>query len=179
MPLRGLLYRKLKQKMAARAKKEIHKKAQDTKTTKEKGEKNFESIKTKYVSPMPEPAAQKEAQPNGEALKGSARYWGGHFLYPIKTVELGEIVVSKNLIQFIKYGFLKRTEWTIEIPLSKIEWNKVSQVMEEDGIYNITCFTIPFKDDKGIRHQPKFSVENSAAREHFSKFLYERMPRKK
>lgn len=161
MPLRGLLYRKLKQKLdETKAKKEIRKKR---KKEAQEGIKS-ENIKSKYFSPMP--------KLNGEFIKGSARYWGGHFLYPIKTVELGEITVNKHYIQFIKYGFLKRPEWSIEIPLTRVEWKKVAQVMEEDGMYNITCFTIPFKDDKGVRHQPKFSVENSSAREQFSKFLY-------
>jgi hypothetical protein len=159
MPLRGLLYRKLKKRMEKRKKKS-------------KPEK-FENIKTKNISPMPVPL-------NGEAvrLKGSARYWGGHFLYPIKTVEMGEIEVNKNSIMFVKYGLLKRPEWSIEIPLGKVEWKKVSQAIEEDGIYSITCFTIPFKDEKGIRHQPKFSIETSSTRELFSKFLYERLAKR-
>jgi len=181
MPLRGLLYRKLKKKMAESEAKKRPKVEQKTEQAKSKVE--FKNIKTKYVSPMssapsidavPSPGTQE----NGELIKGSARYWGGHFLYPIKTVEIGELVVNKNSIQFIKYGFLRRQEWNMEIPISKVEWKKVSQAMEEDGIYNITCFTIPFKDDKGIRHQPKFSVETSAAREKFSKFLYQKLSSK-
>ena len=137
----------------------------------------FKNIKTSHMTPhrpVVKPAEQQDA-----LVKGRARYWGGHFLYPIKTVELGELVVRNNSIAFIKYGFLRKLEWSMEIPLSKVEWKKISQVMEEDGVYNITCFTIPFTDEKGVRHQPKFSIENSAAREDFSRFLYERMAKKK
>lgn len=182
MALRGLLYRKLKQKMAKSKAKEVkpkeEKKTKGERRIKEevKQQMEFESIKTKFVSPHPK-SEETKIEPNGETIKGSARYWGGHFLYPIKTIELGEIFVTKKFIVFVKYGFLKRPEWTMEIPLTKVEWKKVSQVMEEDGIYNVTCFTIPFRDDKGIRHQPKFSVETSSAREKFSKFLYQKISR--
>lgn len=175
MPLKGLLYRKLKELA-----KTAEKKPQGPARLKEDKKSIFNNIKTKNFSPMPAPikAAAAPQEQKRDILKGAARYWGGHFLYPIKTVELGELAVNKNSIQFVKYGLLKRPEWNIEIPLNKVEWKKVGQIVEEEGYYNITCFTIPFTDDKGVRHQPKFSVENSAAREQFSKFLYQKMSRR-
>ncbi|MBI2076482.1 MAG: hypothetical protein HYT72_04510 [Candidatus Aenigmarchaeota archaeon] len=190
MPIRGLLYRKLMEKKRRVDKKEKksvlrHKNipAPSRQPQTSRLQRFFKRPVTNTQS-LNKAVDKKETSPDPSGnefalVKGRARYWGGHFLYPIKTVELGELVVRNDFIAFIKYGFLKRVEWSIEIPLSKIEWKKISQVMEEDGVYNITCFTIPFTDEKGVRHQPKFSIENSAAREGFSRFLYERMAKKK
>ncbi len=167
MALRGILYKKLKQKINENKAKQPRKENAKEPVRLKRAEQPAVAAKPAVAKPVP--AAE---------IKGSARYWGGHFLYPIKIVEIGELSVNKNAIIFTKYGFLKRTEWCMEIPLNRIEWQKVANTTEEDGLYNITCFTIPFKDDKGIRHQPKFSVENSRARESFSRFLYKKMSRK-
>lgn len=165
MPLRGLLYRKLKE--SKQAKKPVKDKKEAIKVTTK-----FESIKTRHHSPMPPSRAT--SLTNGETIKGGAKYRGGHFLYPIKAVESGEITIDKTSISFVKHGLLKRPEWSFEIPLRKINWKAVSQKTEDEGYYTITCFTIPFRDEKGVIHQPKFSVDPPAM-EKFSRFLYKRM----
>ncbi len=168
MALRGILYKKLRQKIAEhKAKKEIGRRHEALRA---RHESRIE--RPKLAGPVPRRTVI--AAPVAE-IKGSARYWGGHFLYPIKTIEIGEITVNKHAIIFTKYGLLRRMEWNIEIPLNKVEWSKISHATEDDGLYNITCFTIPFKDENGVRHNPKFSIESSRVREIFSKFLYKKM----
>ncbi len=113
----------------------------------------------------------------GEMVKGRARYWGGHFLYPIGEAEKGEIMIQNGTLTFTKPGIISKSR-SMNIPVKKIDWKKVGQVIK-DTEYPVTCFSIPFKDDNGIIQTPVFSVDESPARENFSRFLYEKMTKKK
>jgi len=136
----------------------------------------------------------------GEVIKGQAAYWGGHFLHPLnEKVDLGDLTITEDTITFEKRGFWK-TDWKIEIPTKKVIWKKVSQIVGEDTAYkqkmsamayfaghgpmtsfsrNTTFIVIPYKDEKGIEHAPKFSMDKQDVLEKVSKFIYEKMSSKK
>lgn len=135
----------------------------------------FRNIKTSRMTPHR--LIVKPAEQGAALIKGRARYWGGHFLYPIDDAEKGVLTVQNGTLTFLKSGMLNKS-WSINIPLKKINWKSVSQVVKE-SIYPVTCFSVPFKDEKGISQNPLFSVDESPARENFSHFLYEKMTRKK
>lgn len=136
----------------------------------------FQSIKTSRMTPHKMGLGSRSEGRGEGIIKGRARYWGGHFLYPIDDAEKGVLSVQNGTLTFMKSGLLNKSR-SINIPLKKVEWKKVSQVVK--GAYPVTCFTLPFKDEKGILQNPVFSVDESPARENFSRFLYDRMTKRK
>ena len=103
------------------------------------------------------------------------------------------------MISFEKAGFFG-VKWSIEIPIKKIIWKKVSQNVGEDVAYKqrmtaasymagygamtslsrtTTFITIPFKDEKGVEQAPRISMNKQRFLEEVSKFIYENMPTKK
>jgi hypothetical protein len=156
MPLRGLLYRRLMEKkkrtdkVAAKEKKEILLKKEPVKLEKPSrlhrffkrpAQKNeFKNIKTSRMTPhrlIAKPIEQQAA-----LIKGRARYWGGHFLYPIDDAEKGILTVQNGTLTFMKSCLLNKSR-SINIPLAKINWKIVSQVIRE-SVYPVTCFAQTF-----------------------------------
>jgi len=44
---------------------------------------------------------------------------------------------------------------------------------------NITFLTVPFKDEKGVEQNPKFTFSKQKVLEEISKFFYEKIPAQK
>jgi hypothetical protein len=124
--------------------------------------------------------------------KGTASYWGGHFLRPAgKVGDIGTFAITSG-----KFVFAKGSLWKIEMPFDRIVWKSISQATGEDigfknkmvflsllgtglpvasGSVNVTYITIPFKDEKGIDESPRFTFPDSKFLDQISKFIYERM----
>jgi hypothetical protein len=140
------------------------------------------------------------AQNNGDAIiKEKAVYYGGHFLHPInKNVISGIFKITDKAIIFEKKALFD-VEWAMTIPLNKILWKKVSQNVGEDIAFkqqmtaasyfagyapitsysrNITFITIPYKDEKGVEQNPRFSFKKGKALQEISKFLYDKIAKK-
>ena len=142
-----------------------------------------------------------ELEPSEMNFKAIVTYWGGYFLRPAsRTGDIGFFQITNDRFVFEKHSVFGG-RWKIEMPFNEIIWKRISQTTGEDVTYkqqmtamtflatglpmstaslNTTYMTIPFKDEKGIEHTPKFSFRQETKKdkkylEQILKFIYERM----
>jgi len=137
--------------------------------------------------------------PEKPLKEDTARYFGGHLKYPLKSLGLfnpgesktgvmGTLRLYSDRIEFEKQAIRKSNRWKIIIPFSSIDIESV-QFVEKDsgsaiaiggglagpGLFGLTgvggalmskmgdlhLLTIPYIDENGIKHAPKFLVKGA------------------